>query len=156
MLDLMNKRKLLRGLFAGLLAAVVLGLFGFGVYKLYKHFHPNKNTSAIYHLQSKAEIEERQKSTAGYDDILIASNKKDYKKVIELAQSYGKNSKNAYTERLNGYMMCMQAAVASKNDAAKKTCYDLAKSVANGLDVPQEKTYWIKMLDDTYDKTGKS
>jgi len=105
-------------------------------------------------VQTDKEVEQVRTSVTNFNQVLSASNAKDYEKTIKLAKDYGTGSANDAVSKLNAYGLCMDAAVALKQDKQKTECYEAAKAVANTLP-DNEKTLWLGSLEDAMNGTDK-
>ncbi len=138
-----------------LVCGVFTGSF-FGYKTLTKDDAKKEDTSALQELARK-EAEVGQQRINSFNDLLRAYAEKKYDVVITQSQTFGQNGNNGVTERINAYMLCIQAARELKNDAAKQKCYDDAKKMLE-TSSPDEtfKKDWLTSLDDAYNGTNSS
>jgi hypothetical protein len=142
----MKKLKLL-GVVAGLIAIAAIGV---GLFFGLKAIFGDKTPSGV---QSKKEITEVQDDFTSFNSIISAYNAKDYAKTIKLAEAFGKDDSALYTEKLNTYSLCMQAARSTKDAAANDRCFEAAKQVAATVPDESMRKAWIDDLTHTHNGT---
>lgn len=153
----MGKRKKIIKVFIVLVLAggVFAGSF-FGYKALTKKDASKEDTSAQQEVARK-EAEAGQQRINSFNDILLAYAEKKYDVVITQAQSFGQSSANGVTEKVNAYVLCIQAAIELKQDTAKQKCYDDAKKLLE-TSSPDEafKKDWLASIEDAYKGTNSS
>ncbi len=138
-----------------LVCAVFAGSF-FG-YKALTSKEAAKEDTSVQQELARKQAEAGQQRIDSFNDILRSYTDKKYDAVITQAQSFGQNANNGVTEKMNAYVLCIQAARELKQDTAKQKCYDDAKKVLDAS-APDDsfKKDWQVSLDDAYNGTNSS
>lgn len=157
MLVYMKKPTLLRVIsIAGLCIAII----GVAAFVAYRFGNKKPNTPAASPVeQPKAEqlkmpTQEQVKKTLTQLDGISAMqreyNTKNYKQAITLANTYVNQKDVDDLSKLQAYVVCISAAIDSKDTSSKETCHSGALVVINTLTNQQDKTGWQKYIDDLY------
>lgn len=104
-------------------------------------------------VQSEEEITKINTSLDEFNAIILASNSKEYAKVIELSKTYAQNSSNGKTERMNAYILCLDSARVLNDSANTSQCETELRVIVQTLET-DDKSFWEKYIEAT--KQGKA
>jgi hypothetical protein len=144
-----KKAKLSFSIFTGCLILIALAAVVLYVVLIKDNTTTNENNTTVP-VQSQEEIEQRQKSSNAYLDIISLTAEQDYEQLLPTARIFAEDAKNGVIPRLSAYLSCMEAADFLKNQEAKDGCYAASKQLTPELIDQELIDAWMGYLTDAY------